>query len=375
MGLESASFVSQLNSSNPTNSDQVSAGDDHIRLIKAALIATFPNLSAAVTVTPAEINFLAGVTSSVQTQLNSKALTAHVHSESDIQDGGVFPRLSANEQIAGIWTFQAQPIFSAGAQLQSRADFVQTLANTGFDSWFSNVNWAANDKFWTISIGADGKSWTVNLVNDALAKKAGLSILKNAGAITSVVYGNVTDNPTHIFYGNLTINGQLAIGNVSYAELQFLDGVTSAIQTQIDAKASSSHGHAAGDISSGTFNDARIAQSNVTQHQAALAIGANQVSTTVTTNSGTAISVSSGMSETFQNLTGASAIIVTIPDAHGFSAGKSVAFIRDTTSTVTFAVSGAQQIKAAGGRLTIPEQNGMVVATYKGSNVWSLTGV
>jgi hypothetical protein len=38
------------------------------------------------------------------------------------------------------------------------------------------------------------------------------------------------------------------------------------------------HTHAAADITSGTFADARIAQSNVTQHQAALSITESQVS-------------------------------------------------------------------------------------------------
>jgi hypothetical protein len=42
--------------------------------------------------------------------------------------------------------------------------------------------------------------------------------------------------------------------------------------------ASSSHNHAAGDITSGTFADARIAESNVTQHQAALSITESQIS-------------------------------------------------------------------------------------------------
>lgn len=47
MGLESATYVNDLNSSNPVSGDNVSQGDDHIRLMKAALKATFPNASKA----------------------------------------------------------------------------------------------------------------------------------------------------------------------------------------------------------------------------------------------------------------------------------------------------------------------------------------
>jgi len=35
MSLESGTYISQLNSSNPTASDDVSEGDDHLKLIKA----------------------------------------------------------------------------------------------------------------------------------------------------------------------------------------------------------------------------------------------------------------------------------------------------------------------------------------------------
>ena len=47
MGLESATFVSQLVSSNPATGDLESQGDDHLRMIKAALQASFPTASKA----------------------------------------------------------------------------------------------------------------------------------------------------------------------------------------------------------------------------------------------------------------------------------------------------------------------------------------
>ena len=46
MALESAGFISALNSANPAASDGLSQGDDHLRLIKACLLATFPNWTA-----------------------------------------------------------------------------------------------------------------------------------------------------------------------------------------------------------------------------------------------------------------------------------------------------------------------------------------
>jgi hypothetical protein len=56
MGLETGTYISSLNSSNPTTGDNKTEGDDHIRLIKATLLATFPNVTGAVTATHTQLN-------------------------------------------------------------------------------------------------------------------------------------------------------------------------------------------------------------------------------------------------------------------------------------------------------------------------------
>lgn len=56
MGLESATFINGLVESNPTSSDNANQGDNHLRLIKSTLKATFPNITGAVTVTQADLN-------------------------------------------------------------------------------------------------------------------------------------------------------------------------------------------------------------------------------------------------------------------------------------------------------------------------------
>lgn len=48
MALESASYVSGLNSSNPDNLDGKNQGDDHLRMIKAVLLSTFPGSAGAI---------------------------------------------------------------------------------------------------------------------------------------------------------------------------------------------------------------------------------------------------------------------------------------------------------------------------------------
>lgn len=90
MALESFSYITSLNASNPVHAtDQVSVGDDHLRGLKATLLNTFPNADAAYNFTPTEANYVVGVTSGIQTQLDGKAATSHNHAAADIISGSL----------------------------------------------------------------------------------------------------------------------------------------------------------------------------------------------------------------------------------------------------------------------------------------------
>ena len=54
MALESGTYISQLNSSNPTTSDDVAEGDDHLRLIKAVLKNQFSGLTGTTAISSSE---------------------------------------------------------------------------------------------------------------------------------------------------------------------------------------------------------------------------------------------------------------------------------------------------------------------------------
>ena len=56
MGLETSTYINGLVSSNPTATDPKAQGDDHLRLIKSTLLATFPNITGAVTRTHTQLN-------------------------------------------------------------------------------------------------------------------------------------------------------------------------------------------------------------------------------------------------------------------------------------------------------------------------------
>lgn len=71
MGLEQATFINGLVSTNPTATDSVAQADDHIRLIKTSIRNTFPFITNALSVTHDELNVLDANTSPIASTLTN----------------------------------------------------------------------------------------------------------------------------------------------------------------------------------------------------------------------------------------------------------------------------------------------------------------
>lgn len=96
MSIESATYISQLNSSLPASSDPRSEGDDHLKLIKAVLKATFPNISGAVTTSHTALNAAFGVSTSGQWSLMRTVTVSGSPSAVDFVDGSGGVEISSN---------------------------------------------------------------------------------------------------------------------------------------------------------------------------------------------------------------------------------------------------------------------------------------
>lgn len=70
--LTGTKYIDSLVSSNPTSSDDIDEGDDHIRGLKNVIVNTAPNITGAITATQAELNLIDG--SVAGTIVNSKAV-------------------------------------------------------------------------------------------------------------------------------------------------------------------------------------------------------------------------------------------------------------------------------------------------------------
>ena len=73
MAVETATNISQLDATLPTGNDLKSEGDNHIRLLKSAIKLTWPNVTTTLNASSVEFNYLTGVTSLIQAQIDAKA--------------------------------------------------------------------------------------------------------------------------------------------------------------------------------------------------------------------------------------------------------------------------------------------------------------
>lgn len=95
MSVESASYISQLDPTNPNGSSLKSEGDNQIRLLKSVLQTSFPNVSGAVTVSHVDLN---NITTTQPSSENSTkpATTAFVKAVFATVPAGTLPALAGN---------------------------------------------------------------------------------------------------------------------------------------------------------------------------------------------------------------------------------------------------------------------------------------
>lgn len=212
-----------------------------------------------------EIGYLDGVTSSIQTQLNSKAPTSsptftgtvsgitksmvglgNVDNTSDADK----PVSTATQTALDLKAPKAAPTFT-GTTTTADLTVTGNLTVNGTTTTVSSTNLEVTDPLIYIGTGNSANSKDLGVVghfDNGTYQHSG--IVRDATDGKWKLFSGVTTEPTDVIdfttwtkdtlvLGTLEANSA-TIGNVSNTELQYLDGVTSSIQTQIDAKAPSS---------------------------------------------------------------------------------------------------------------------------------------
>ena len=129
------------------------------------------------------------------------------------------------------------------------------------------ANWtAANPTLGSGELGGETDTGKLKLGNgstawNSLAYQAGVtSVNGNTGVVTGLA---TTAAPT--FTGTVVLPSTTSIGDVSATEISYLDGVTSALQTQVNAKAPTNNASFTGTFSapSGTITSTMLADGTI----------------------------------------------------------------------------------------------------------------
>ena len=248
----------------------------------------------------------------------------------------------------------------------TRTYAVQDMVESGGSSYVAIVahtNSAPPSAFWQLAAaaGVGGGSGSGTVTSVSVASANGLAgtvanatttpaitlsttvtgLLKGDGtAISAAGASDVPDLPTSKITSGTMADARIAATNITQHQALLSIG-WSQLTGLPSTFAPATHTHAAADITSGTLADARIAGSNVTQHQALLSIGWSQltglpsiVGLTATNN---AIPIGNGTA--FANSV--------IPDCSNATTGK----LLYNNSTRTFSC-GSDQTGAGGGGIT-----------------------
>ena len=205
MALESASFINGLVSTNPTSSDNVGEGDNHIRLVKATILATFPNIAGAMTKTHTQLN-----TSVAATEAATNANTASAIVKRD--GSGNFSAGTITAALTGNVTGNASTA-SAWATARTITLAGDLTGNVSVDG-SANVTLTAavtDDSHNHVIANVDGLQDALNAKVGTNGNAASASKWQTARTVT-FAGGDVT--------GNFTIDGS---ANVSGVDLQVVD--------------------------------------------------------------------------------------------------------------------------------------------------------
>lgn len=196
MALESSTYINGLVASNPTSSDNISDGDNHIRLLKSTIKATFPNVTGAVSGTHTAINS-AVTEANAATNANTASKIVKRDASGNFSAGTVTAALSGNATTAS--TLQTARTIG-GVSFNGSANINLPGVNTaGSQSTTGN---AATSSRWasarTITLGQD-LSGSVSIRGDAnvtlnatVADDSHNHIISNVDGLQSALDGKLS---------------------------------------------------------------------------------------------------------------------------------------------------------------------------------------
>lgn len=236
---------------------------------------TYTLSSFGVTATAAELNYTDGVTSNIQTQLNGKAASSHTHGTASTTAAGFLRQLNGSTSSFlrgdGTWATPPNTTYSTFGGAST-----STGGSTGLvpaPSAGAATRYLRSDGTWTTPPDTNTTYSAMRGATSSAAGAAGLVPAPAAGAATRYLRSDGTwavppDTNTTYTLSSFGITATAAELNkldgvtATATEINYLDGVTSAIQTQLNGKAASSHSHPASQVTGLTASRALISDAN-----------------------------------------------------------------------------------------------------------------
>ena len=164
MALESATYIDGLVTSNPTGSDNISQGDEHIRLIKTVLKNTIPNAASAmvslVKVTRLQDTSSVSIRSSSMTDAATFSITKVSATSNLLIQANLF---------GGLWAYATTQ--TGEAQVYNATDTAVIGSN-----WKAGGQW--NSNAWTSATNNEVRAWTTMTVSETTPLTAGTKSIK-----------------------------------------------------------------------------------------------------------------------------------------------------------------------------------------------------
>jgi len=235
MALESSTYINGLVATNPTSSDNISDGDNHIRLLKSTIKATFPNVTGAVSGTHTAINS-AVTEANDATNANTGSKIVKRDGSGNFSAGTITASLSGNATTAT--TLQTARTIG-GVSFDGSANINLPGVNTTGDQ---NTTGRANTALhWstarTITLGGD-LSGSVSIRGDAnvtltaaVADDSHNHTISNVDGLQTALDGKVDDSQvlTNVPAGAVftDTNTTYSVGNGGLTEINFTSALNS----------------------------------------------------------------------------------------------------------------------------------------------------
>lgn len=136
-----------------------------------------------------------------------------------------------------------------------------------------------------VSFGSGTKTVTLSILASRIATLvAHPGVASGAHAATAISFaptGSIAATTVQGAIAEVASDAAAAVAQAASDAAADVDALESATSSALSGKAPTVHTHSADEINTGTLADGRVAQSNVTQHQAALSIATSQLTGTI----------------------------------------------------------------------------------------------